>query len=152
MIAKEPRHLWVTESQRLLMLRLVIEVDAEFQLEVSASKDGKYFCVQVHGVQLTSLPSAFVIYFTLPPSPSASGEAYLASKMNVKVSLSLKSLDSTRYSLPPLCSLPPTLDRLLLLFCLLVIQRTFGTRTVPSAGHRVWHIAVAFKKKKKLKE
>ena len=57
-----------------MLLRFVIEEDAKFQTEVSASEDGKHFCVQAHGVQLTSLPSAFMIYFTLPPSPSASGE------------------------------------------------------------------------------
>ena len=64
MIAKELCCLWVTTSQGLLaLLQFVLEEDAKVQIEVSSNKSIKCFCVQVHEVQLMSLPSAFRIGF-----------------------------------------------------------------------------------------
>lgn len=95
MIAKEPCCLWVTKSQGLLArLQFALEEDAKVQVEVSSNKGIKCFCVQVRGVQLVSLPSAFMIDFR--PRPVHLANSYLESKVNVKATLSLKLLDSTR--------------------------------------------------------
>ena len=72
----------------------IIERNAKVQVEVSSNKGIKCFCVQVRGVQLVSLPSAFMIDFR--PRPVHLANSYLESKVNVKATLSLKLLDSTR--------------------------------------------------------
>ena len=50
-------------------LLFALEEDAKVQVEVSSNKGIKCFCVQVRGVQLVSLPSAFMIDFR-PSAPS----------------------------------------------------------------------------------
>lgn len=94
-IAKEPCCLWVTKSQGLLaLLQFALEEDAKVQVEVSSNKGVKCFRVQVRGVQLMLLPSALMTDFC--PHPVHLVNSYLASKVNIKVTLSLKVLDSTR--------------------------------------------------------
>lgn len=95
MIVREPCCLWVTKSQGLLArLQFALEEEAKVQVEGSSNKGIKCFCVQVRGIQLVSLPSAFMINFR--PHPVHLANSYLASKVNVKATLSLKLLDSTR--------------------------------------------------------